>query len=378
MSPNITYKWKHVLGHQYGQPDYEMNFWEQLNVRADILAKSVREQIEAATDFQAHWDVNLPGERWQILLNGCKVYKHPERMIRDFIDKNIMRKYWHKRRKIDTLQFDNVNWEAIGLAMKEISPSRRQWLSKHASGMCGVNATLVQWKEKTEPACPRCGEYENATHVWHCTTPDTQSIWQTQLDIIHKWMQSQDTDPDIVSNFIMYVKDGHTTDPLDPSDEVSPILLAQDLIGWKNIIEGLFSNEWQLQQASHYKKRGSLRSARRWQVNLIKHTWNIAWALWQDRNDAEHKNDQTTETEKVDEEIRSIMSWYQESPNPIFAELFQVALIEQVTAGTLHVKKSWVQNLTAAKNRFDRRSTTTNELQGMRNVMARFLLHPAL
>ena len=50
------------------------------------------------------------------------------------------------------------------------------------------------------------------------------------------------------------------------------------------MIMGLHSREWERIQADHFKAQGSLRSGRRWVVELIKKLWNTAWDMWMFRN----------------------------------------------------------------------------------------------
>jgi hypothetical protein len=59
----------------------------------------------------------------------------------------------------------SINWETINTAMKETKRSRRVYISKHVSGMCGVGKFRHQWKECNDSSCPRCSEHEDACHM---------------------------------------------------------------------------------------------------------------------------------------------------------------------------------------------------------------------
>ena len=53
--------------------------------------------------------------------------------------------------------------------MKSIIPTKRRWVSKHASGNCGVGTTLYEWKVQADPLCPReCGLPEDSNHIFTC------------------------------------------------------------------------------------------------------------------------------------------------------------------------------------------------------------------
>ena len=59
--------------------------------------------------------------------------------------KEQMTKFWKQQRKWNNdSTFNNVNWEAILVAQKSISTQKANWISKHATGNCGVNTTLYR------------------------------------------------------------------------------------------------------------------------------------------------------------------------------------------------------------------------------------------
>jgi hypothetical protein len=68
--------------------------------------------------------------------------------------------------------------------------------------ICGVGKFLVRWKEKETPTCPRCGQYEDARHVWLFNHTDAQNLWKTELDKLLVWLVQIDTDPDITEGLI--------------------------------------------------------------------------------------------------------------------------------------------------------------------------------
>jgi hypothetical protein len=57
------------------------------------------------------------------------------------------------------------NWTLIGRAIEEKMPQRRQWLTKHKVGMCGVAAVLKQWKQQTIRRLPKMW-YQRNSYTW--------------------------------------------------------------------------------------------------------------------------------------------------------------------------------------------------------------------
>ena len=49
-------------------------------------------------------------------------------------------------------------------------------------------------------------------------------------------------------------------------------------------MEGLFAQEWSVQQSAYYLTQGSRHSGDRWAVELSKRLWKMIFAMWDHRN----------------------------------------------------------------------------------------------
>jgi hypothetical protein len=47
--------------------------------------------------------------------------------------------------------------------------------------MCGVGKFMKRWKLSQNSACPRCGEVEDAPHVWTCQGSGVNDLWTIAL-----------------------------------------------------------------------------------------------------------------------------------------------------------------------------------------------------
>jgi hypothetical protein len=56
---------------------------------------------------------------------------------------------------------------------------------------------MVQWKEQTTPACPRCGADENAHHVWLCPEPAVFIVCALLMSSFSVWLESVHTATEI-------------------------------------------------------------------------------------------------------------------------------------------------------------------------------------
>jgi hypothetical protein len=83
----------------------------------------------------------------------------------------------------------------------------------------------------------------------------------------------------------------------------------QDSIGPRQFFEGWLHSEWELLQEKYYKEINSHRSAKRWTIAVIMWMWEIAWDIWEYRNEVLHNknNHSTTEdTEAIDLRVKTL------------------------------------------------------------------------
>jgi hypothetical protein len=66
-------------------------------------------------------------------------------------------------------------------------------------GMCGIGRFMEIWGQRSTDACPRCGDPEDSNHVWICKHEGAQKLWTDALEDLRQWMESVNTDPDLLA-----------------------------------------------------------------------------------------------------------------------------------------------------------------------------------
>jgi Reverse transcriptase (RNA-dependent DNA polymerase) len=361
-SPSITYKWRHVKGHQdnLNHPT-TLDIWAKLNIEADRIAKT-RCQLQR-TNITKY---SLPDEEWQVLLDEYKVCKRLTDTVYEFVSASTMKVYWQKRRNFTDSTFDSVDWNAIQTASKRTTRTRLHWLLKHTCGLCGVNAILCRCNLRSDDQCPRCHLQETAQHVWLCDSPGTRDIWAQSLTSLTRWLITIDTEPALITTII------HNLLPWSEKGTIrTPLEQQQDAIGWNIILEGTLPKAWSSHQNNHYKAIGSLQSGKRWLVQLILKLWDIAWDLWEHRNNIAHESNALIELQQLDCEIQSTLTMNEYPAEAAY--LFSDHTREQLATATLPVKKSWLQNFHAHVQYANNALRSDTGLKSMRQTMRRFL-----
>jgi len=365
MLQQVTYNLKHVKGHQ-DKRGAQLDHWASLNIRMDLQAKARRVLLETA-EATTNWNAWLPGETWTASMTNEKLCKQPEDVIKDKISRQQMKLYWNKRQRIPAQHFDTIAWDAVGKAMKQIPITRRHWIVKHVSGLCGVNSVLKLWGQKDYDTCPSCSAIETANHVWICPASGPTAKWEETLLGLDRWLTKNKTDRTIKCSLLDSLRQWRTGDDLTLLPR-SALEAHQDSIGWHGVIEGCLSTYWMDTQQQYFASIKKRRSSLRWITQLIVKLWDVAWDLWEYRNDVEHKNDRADLLLKCNHDI-------QEEIEKGFAGLGQFHVFnenEDLVTASLAYKRALLRNVQTARERALRR-TPNSEVQQMQGVMRRFL-----
>jgi hypothetical protein len=166
---------------------------------------------------------------------------------------------------------------------------------------------MKRWKERDTDACPRCGQIEDAPHVWKCIGEGASDVWDRSLTDLEEWLNSVNTDPDITTSILWNLNKWR--DPISagaPPTILDDIAEQQDDIGWLNFFEGKLAMAWEETQQQYYILIKSRRTGKRWAISLIKKLWQIAWDLWDHRNGILHKHSNPIsleDNERMDQKI---------------------------------------------------------------------------
>ena len=200
--------------------------------------------------------------------------------------------------KWDHNTFDAVNWNAHGKAVK-VTSHKRVHLTKflhdalptyhhRANLLDSGNRKCVASGASDETTdhifrCPAASRTEWQSTFWTCVE-SFHDVYQTHPLLRHLFKETMDQwfepdSPDIASP-VLFLAD------------VRPLILTQNKIGWRQILRGRFSQEWQRIQNAYYMKRRQKsafkRTGERWQQQFISVIWGSWFQLWSMRNGEVH------------------------------------------------------------------------------------------
>jgi hypothetical protein len=249
--------WRHVKGHQddMGGP---LDDWAQLNIQMDADAKK-------------HWldthnsglrrDQNIWGEPWRVWLDKKKVTSQLLRVLQEFCSSQRAAVYWRSKVRVGG-NFDVVDWEAIGGAMKRIPMTRHTRISKHVTGFCATGNNMLRRKARPSAQCPRCPLEESPEHVWRCQGAEAASVWTKSLGNLKQWLQENSTHPEMTKAIIDYMdgwRNSRNTMINISQSWMFPAIRDQEMLGWRNLLEGIPAKSWQEAQKIYFMRIGSRR-----------------------------------------------------------------------------------------------------------------------
>jgi hypothetical protein len=274
------------------------------------MDKRAKDHMKIAKQFPRHY--TLTGEPWSIWFQGKKIVNEWSDTMYDIVHSEAAKEYWMRKDNLSQGIVESINWDLIEIAMSESKCSKRVFISKHASGMCGVGKFMKRWKMWQDDACPRCGEPEDAAHVWTCHGEGVDDMWDKALSDLEGWFNQRHTDPDLQHTILLYLKNWRKEEegPILTPFFLEEIVQGQSNIGWQRFIEGWIHREWTTAQQAYYQVIKSRRSGKRWTVELIKKLWAIAWDLWEHRNGILHETQNVVSKNELRSLNRRVIDTY--------------------------------------------------------------------
>ena len=132
-------------------------------------------------------------------------------------------------------------------------------------------------------------------------------------------------------------------------------LRVQHRIGWQQFIEGFWSTGWRQCQEQHFKEINSAKSAILWLSKTQRKIWQIAWEMWQHRNEVLHKNNQSIHPTVREALTAEITQQWEEGLSTLperYSNLFQGSLETKLRLDAFH-QRAWLHSVWSARHRIN-------------------------
>jgi hypothetical protein len=139
-------------------------------------------------------------------------------------------------------------------------------------------------------------------------------------------------------------------------------IAAQDRIGWLAFFEGCIAIEWAGVQEAHFVWLGRRNTGKRWATSLIVKLWEVAWDLWDHRNQIKKNLETAQDIVRGEALVLAISSEYAFGRSGLPQRdwrLFNRPLLSAL-ASSLHYLEAWLLRVQTARSRKDRRDDDTS------------------
>ena len=371
-------KWgsKHVKGHQDDCRNASLDRWAHLNIRMDSQAKA--HSRATIGDSTRTLQQKIAGEPWALWIGDRKVVRKLWEEVIHHVQGPPCKQYWDDKHRFEPGDSEGVDWQATAKAMKTVPHSRRIYVTKHSAGICGVGKWMKRWKQRESAKCPRCNhEEEDAQHVLQCRGVGVEQAWEIALESLEQRCIDLNTDPNIVEGLLQRLRQWRTgttsSDEFETTPDTQQAFDNQDGIGWQALLEGAPAKGWSDAQQRYYDLLGKRNTGKRWLTAIIQKLWDVAWDLWDHRNNVLHKKDDGVLRQRLQNDIREQVTLGSRTVTVQARPLLRQRLAVLLTART-EVQKAWLLRVVNARARFLRRHTeVSGGYHRERILMRRFL-----
>ena len=330
---------------------------ERCNTRADSMAKTALVSALSSREFISSL---FPFESIRVFAGGKKLTSS----LRPFITSHRSRKVartvfgWQSQRGsklVDEEDFDLIYWDVFSSLRKEFPSPFLDWLSKHVTGMCGVNRHLSKWKEGVKNVCPSCKRRnEDIYHLTTCLDHGRTEIFLQMVDELEEWLYDHHTPPLLIQCLTRYLRGRNTVQMTDLAPRGSPyhsMALLHDKLGWRCFLEGRISTVLVQTMHDYLSHSPSRMNAADWTKGLVSHLLRITHRQWTYRNSVVHF---TIEGRPVDQhhqviaEMKELMQVDPYTLLPQYRHLFLEEDFEALGAGSTTNRLYWIAAAKAA------------------------------
>ena len=298
-----TFKYKHVNSHMDKHfLWHQLSLPQQLNCICDFYAKS---SINRAMAINAsRRDVYLlPREGAALVIDGIKQTSDPAKALRFAIGKRQARQFLTEQLPLSTRwtedQFEEVAWDWLDAAMENKPDMFKIWLSKQHIGCCGTRVMTARYRGEdiddadVDTSCPNCHEpLETAAHLCICPCDNRKRLFAEGVASLSSWMEQNNNTQHEIAYWVPKYILGRGLVRFQDLGRMSPsmrnIAVSQDIIGWRNFMEGRISELFYPTQQAHLATSSSYINGGDWMKTFISKILHITHSQWIYRNISLH------------------------------------------------------------------------------------------
>ena len=199
------------------------------------------------------------------------------------------KKYFTNRHNISATEYDNIMWDVIGMARRNIRYKMNARIAKYMNGW--LNHGHQKGKLRKDSTCPCCGlPDETQAHIFQCPNPTVILTRTNSIKALQTYLREHKVAIELIECVIELCNaffNQSTTNIRHTSSITSNLITSQLKLGLELFTRGYLSNEW-LTASKHYHKQHPKTKLK----HILHGLWfHILEPIWETRNTILHKND---------------------------------------------------------------------------------------
>jgi hypothetical protein len=357
-SAPITWKYKHVKGHQDDTVTFaQLDSISQGNVIVDHLAAVQRDETPQTSS-------NNVQQPWVPVVNGRTISGNLDARLMADIYRPAMTERWGKILGINPTQYILVDWNLFFHCLSTQKKSAQMFWTKFNARLLPVGKNLKRRRHSESESCPCCGLDEDHDHIIQCKHPEMEQRFnKSMIDI--STILTEGTN-EIISGYVLDLleyfriqQDGH-----DKGEDNSDLMRLHKALGPRSFFAGLWSTQWYTLQEQYFNSARLQRSTNLWLSKLIHRIQRVPLDMWHTRNHILHRyNENFTKKETANELDLLIDDLYARKPHSrLLAHCDNVYFNkhgkDRVKKMTLRRKINWIAGANLIMAKYDRVTTT--------------------
>ena len=291
MHPTFT----HIKGHQDDKKPYDkLELPAQLNVDADKWADDF---IRHNPDLDYTRVPMFPSAQVQLQFQQGTVTHKLKRALRIASTTPPLEKALKEKYEWNDVTFNDVNWEAMRLALRRLR-AHRTTLLKHINNISPVGKLVHIYDPKYPESCPSCEEpIETRDHLYACSGAQRLEWRQAFYQSLAKNLVELKTyDPlrELLVRALKAMIEGEDVETIVVPEGLEALAAAQSAIGWKELFKGRLSNQWAKYQQQHLGRFDRKKNGQTWTIKVAQTILEGWLDLWKSRNADRHGRDAQT------------------------------------------------------------------------------------
>ena len=183
-----------------------------------------------------------------------------------------------------------MDWDLLDSTLEKKPDGYKMWLSKQHTGFCDTRLQVSYYSglKGKQAWCPNCGRTETAAHLCLCPSEDRTRLFIESTEELQDWLLQDDkTGRELAYWLPKYILLRGTKNMAEMgcmSPQMTCLAKSQDIIGWKNFMEGRISRHF-FDVQNEYLTIGNHRmDAEQWKRQLISKILHITHSQWIFRN----------------------------------------------------------------------------------------------